>query len=107
MKEAITLLSFTIHDDEAEEEAKERYYQDISENRLATIIKILNRCNNISTMEFGISREKMMKYMAETEKYVLPLLECMRINYPECYDAAFLLKYQMLSLLEILKRTIV
>lgn len=103
---AIELLSFDIADGETKTQAKERYYQDISENRLATIVKVLDRCNNISTMAIAFSSEKLVEYIEETEIYIMPVLDCMKHNYPECYNAAFLLKYQMSSVIESLKRTI-
>ncbi len=103
---AVELLSFHIEDGESKIQAKERYYQNISENRLATIVKVLDRCNNISSMAMAFSKEKLIEYINETENYVFPILECMKHYYPECYNAAFILKYQMLSVLENIKRII-
>jgi len=81
------------------------YYSAIAQNRLAVIVKCLDRCNNISMMAVGFSRAKMREYIVETETYVLPLLEIMKKKYEDtCYNAAFLIKYQMLSDLENLKR---
>lgn len=107
VQESIALLTFKCNEGETEEKAKERYYYNISENRLASIVKVLERCNNISTMEIGLERDKMEEYVSETEAYVLPILECIKEKYPEYYDVVFLLKYQMLSLLESLKRIII
>lgn len=106
VRTAVELLSFHIDDGENKIQAKERYYQNISENRLATIVKVLDRCNNISSMAMAFTVEKLIEYINETENYVIPVLESMKHNYPECYNAAFILKYQMLSVLESLKRTI-
>ncbi|MDY6344036.1 MAG: helix-turn-helix domain-containing protein, partial [Sphaerochaetaceae bacterium] len=81
------------------------YYAAISGNRIATIVKVLDRCNNISLMAGGFSRQKMAQYIAETETYVMPLLDVLKRRYEEsCYHAAFLVKYQMLSDMENLKR---
>lgn len=107
VQEALTLLTFHVYDGETEEQAKERYYQNIAENRLAAIVKVLYRCNYMSTMAMGFTWDQMPEEIDETEKYILPLLEYMETKEPECYDAAFLLKYQMLSLLGSLKRTVV
>lgn len=83
----------------------EDYYGAIRENRIATITKVLDRCNNISMMATGFSRQKMSTYITATEEYVLPLLDAMKNDYSDtCYNAAFLVKYQMLSMLETLKR---
>lgn len=81
------------------------YYGAIKENRLATITKVLDRCNNISMMATGFSKQKMTSYITATETYVVPLLDVMKRDYADtCYNAAFLIKYQILSLLETLKR---
>lgn len=84
---------------------EEEYYGAISENRIATIVKVLDRCNNISLMAGGFSRRKMAQYIAETETYIMPLLDVLKRHYEaNCYNAAFLIKYQMLSDMENLKR---
>lgn len=106
VKEAVALLTFSKEPEETKDQAKIRYYQNISKNRLAVIVKVLDRCNNISSMAVAFSKEKMAEYIDETENFVMPVLDCMKHNYPECYNAAFLLKYQMLAVLESLKRTI-
>lgn len=106
VQKAVSLLSFSKTPEETKDQAKNRYYQNISKNRLAVIVKVLDRCNNISSMAVAFSKEKMAEYIDETENFVMPVLDCMKHNYPECYNAAFLLKYQMLGILESLKRTI-
>lgn len=84
---------------------EEEYYGAIAEDRIATIVKVLDRCNNISLMAGGFSRQKMAQYIAETETYVMPLLDVLKRRYEDgCYNAAFLLKYQMMSEMENLKR---
>lgn len=106
VRKAVELLTFRCEEGESRAEAKKRYYAKIAENKLATIVKIIDRCNNVSTMATGFSKERMAKYICETEEYVLPLLTIMKHEYREWYNAAYLLKYQMLSVLESLKRTI-
>lgn len=86
---------------------EEEYYENISNNRIAIIVKVIDRCNNLSTMASGFSRKKMKEYILETEKYIMPLLDIMKKRYEDtCYNAAFLLKYQMLSNMENLKRVL-
>ena len=104
--EAVKLLSYTEPDGMSEEEAMERYYCGIASNRIATIVKLLDRCNNVSTMAMGFTRKKMAEYIEETERYVYPLFDIVKENYDTYYNAAFLLKYQMKSILESLKRTL-
>ena len=80
------------------------YYEAIQENRIATLVKCLDRCNNISCMATGFTKERMIAYIDETEQYVIPLLRTMKHNYPEYYNAAFLIKYHIVSVMESLKR---
>ncbi|MCF0132664.1 MAG: helix-turn-helix domain-containing protein [Blautia sp.] len=106
VKEAVLLLTFRQKAGETKAEAKIRYYEEIGKNRLATIVKVLDRCNNISTMTSGFSPARIAFYIEETERFVMPLLTIMKFVYPECNNAAFLVKYQMRSVLESLKRLI-
>ena len=107
IQKTVAQVTFRILPGESREQAKERYFWNISKNRDAIIVKILDRCHNISTMATGFPVERMAAYIDETEKYVLPLLNLLKVTYPEFYNAAFLLKYQMMSVLESLKRTII
>ena len=106
VQDAVSLLSFSVKEGESKIEAKARYFSAISENRVASIVKVIDRCNNLSTMATGFSRAKMFEYIEETEKHVLPLVGQIKNSWPEFYNAAFLLKYQILSILETLKRTL-
>lgn len=76
------------------------YYSGIQGNQTAMLVKCLDRCNNLSTMASSFSAEKMARYITETEDHILPMLEEIKRRYLDWNDAAFLLKYQMLSLLE-------
>lgn len=105
IKKIIDLVSFWVEEGMNEEEAKRIYYEKIGKNKSASILKLLDRCNNVSTMAMGFTPEKMMEYIEETEKYVLPLVNCVKYEY-EYYNAAFLIKYQLLSVIETLKRTL-
>lgn len=80
--------------------ALEEYYGGISGNQAAMLVKCLDRCSNLSTMASSFSRERMARYITETEAYVLPMLEEIKRRYLDWNDAAFLLKYQILALLE-------
>lgn len=104
VKEAVTLLTFTIYEGKSREESKEIYFRNLSNNRIASVVKLLDRCNNISTMATGFSKEKMAFYIKETEKLVPPVIEKVKNEYPEYYNISFLLEYQMKSVIETLKR---
>lgn len=106
IRNAVSLLSYEKKEGKSKEESNAIYYDSIKTNRIASIVKLLDRCNNVSTMATGFKPSKMVEYIEETENYVLPLLEDVKHEYDEYYDATFLLKYQLLSVMETLKRTL-
>lgn len=81
-------------------ESKEKYYGQIRENRIATLVKLIDRCHNVSQMALAFSREKLWKYIDETEKYILPLLMEAEEQWPEQEQQYFLLEYQITSQLQ-------
>lgn len=83
------------------------YYDGIMTESCASIVKALDRCNNVSTMAQCFSREKLVEYIAETETYVYPLLEHIKNEYLEYNNAIFVIKYQMISLVEAIKAMLV
>lgn len=97
-KEAIALLTRKVNVD------KERYYDRISRNPIATMVKLLDRCNNISSMATGFSKDQMVKYIKETEEYIFPLLRKAKNEYPMYNNQIFLIKYHVTSVIEAIKR---
>ena len=86
--------------------AKKEYFEAISKNEKACVVKLIDRCNNVSTMAGCFSRKKMLEYIVETEEYILPLAGVLKNQYPEYSDLAFLLKYHIVSVLEAIKNLI-
>lgn len=82
---------------------EDTYYKDIAENYIATMVKLLDRCNNVSTMATGFSREKIIEYINETEMYVYPLLRKAKTKYAKYSNQVFLIKYHMTSVVATLK----
>ncbi len=82
------------------------YYADIATDSIATMVKLFDRCNNISTMTTGFDNDKIISYMAETEKYVFPLIDIVKEKYQTYYNQAFLLKYQMLAVMQSISTTL-
>ncbi len=80
--------------------SKASYYADIATDPLATMVKLFDRCNNISTMTTGFDNAKIISYIAETKEYVFPLIDTVKSKYPTYYNQAFLLKYQMLAVMQ-------
>ena len=85
------------------EEQERAYYDAIAGNRIAVMVKLLDRCNNVSSMAASFTDEHMAEYIAETKAYVEPLLERARKDYPEYSDQLFLIRYHMTSVLEALR----
>lgn len=98
VKKAVSLLTKSDYVD------NEKYYQKISQNPIATMIKLLDRCNNVSAMASGFSKEKIARYIDETEKFVYPLFQKAKNEYPMFSDQIFLIKYHMTSVVETAKR---
>ena len=115
VREAVCLVSYNTYypadnpspGDDEEKEIRKRikpaYYAGIQKDPLASLIKCIDRCNNLSCMADGFTREKQAVYVEETERYVLPLLDVIKAV-PEWNSAAWLLRYQITSLLETFKR---
>lgn len=74
------------------------YYNEISKNKVCSLVKISDRCHNVSTMVGGFSEEKILSYIEETYDYVLPLCRNLRNFYPECSNQIFLMKYHIESI---------
>ena len=68
------------------------------------LVKLLDRCCNVSGMAAGFTRARMAGYVRETEEHVLPLLPLLEAQAPAYADALWLIRYQLLSLLETFKR---
>lgn len=79
------------------------YYAAILENPKACLVKCIDRCNNVSSMSFGFSDEKIAEYIRETESYYPALLKAVKAC-PEYNNAAWLLSYQIKSVLAMAKR---
>lgn len=80
-----------------------KYYAAIKNNPMAALVKCIDRCNNLSGMAAGFSDERIQDYIDETEKYYPELLRVVK-EQPQYNNAAWLLQYQIQSLLLAAKR---
>nr|AIF26522.1 hypothetical protein [uncultured bacterium fosmid pJB39A3] len=103
-KRIVALLTKEKQEGKAFDEGK--YYAAIAKSPAACMVKLLDRCNNISNMAMGFNKEKIAQYITETEKYIMPLLEVIKKENAEWNNAAWLLSYQMKAILETNKRYI-
>ena len=101
-KEAVRLLTKP-EDFQKTEKEYQAYYEGISGNRIAILVKLLDRCQNISSMANCFTDAHMAEYIKETQEYIHPLIEKARNEYP-CYsNQLFLIKYHMNSVLEAIR----
>lgn len=103
VRENVNNVSYKKLEGRTKEESIAEYYKKIYGSRIACLVKLIDRCNNVSTMATSFSRERLVKYIGETEKYVLPLLEYVKKTYPEYGHVTFLIEYQMTSILDSIK----
>ena len=102
-KEIVRLLTREKCSEENRNEVLNSYFKAIAENPKAALIKCMDRCNNLTTMSWGLSRERIYRTIKETEEYFPPLLKVLK-GTTEFNNAAWLLKYQIESMLDIYKR---
>ena len=114
VKEAVNLLTYVKPEKYKERDGegpsilvvKNNYYDAISKNRIASIVKLFDRCHNVSSMAGVFTKEKLDDYMEETETFVLPLIRKAKEEFPEYQNVLFVLKYHIISVLEAIKGTI-
>ena len=103
IKELVRLLTQTNENDDNRSEYMKIYYKGILGSQKAALVKCIDRCNNLTTMSWGLSRDKIYRMITETDEYYPKLLKVIK-DTPRYNDAAFLLQYQIESMLDIYKR---
>ena len=102
-KELVRLLTYDKSWDVDRDGGLRRYYDAIVKNPKAALIKCVDRCNNMTTMSWGLSREKIYRMITETEEYYSKLIKVIKST-ADYSNAAWLLQYQIESMLDIYKR---
>lgn len=82
------------------------YYKKIKNSPVCVLVKIADRCHNVSTMAGVFSKDKIKHYIDETEEYVIPLCKQGRNIYPNLGDEICTMKYHILSILDFAKLVI-
>lgn len=95
----IVLLLTKPKDYKEKDPTLEKYYSKIKINKKATIIKLSDRANNLSTID-AFTKEKMIEYVNETKNLIFPLCKYGKAYYPEFSNAITIIKYQMVSICE-------
>ena len=106
VKHTVDMVTFTREEGELKAAAKKRYYERMDGDAYAMMVKILDRCNNISCMAFGFDKVKTVSYIIETEKYIYPMYDKIKELKPEWTEAVWLIEYQTVSVVESAKRYI-
>lgn len=102
-KEIVRLVSHGKTTPENRDRIMKEYYDGIASNPKAALVKCIDRCNNLTTMSWGLSRDKIYRTITETERYFPRLLKVIKAE-AEYGSASWLLQYQMESMLDIYKR---
>ncbi len=102
-KEIVRLMTHEKANGDDRDKVMRAYYKALAENPKAALVKCIDRCNNLTTMSWGLSRDRIYRMITETEKFFPALFKTIKgtIEYGE---AAWLLQYQMESTLDIYKR---
>lgn len=98
-RETVSLLSKDPSHEHDEVGYDTTYFAAIAEHPHAMLVKLLDRCHNLSVMSRGFTKERMLAYVQHTQQWVMPLADRLRDMAPEYSNACFLLKYQMQSLM--------
>ena len=102
-RKIVALMTCPKRTPETRDEVLTVYYEALTAYPKAALVKLIDRCNNLTTISWGLPRWKIYRMIRETEKYYPPLMKVVK-DTPEYNDAAWLLKYQMESMLDIYKR---
>ena len=102
-KELVRLLTCEKTNDDNRDQIISAYYKKLVANPKASLIKCMDRCNNLTTMSWGLSRNRSYRMIKETEEYYPALIKTMKAT-PEYGNAAWLLQYHIESMLDIYKR---
>lgn len=102
-REIVRLLSHEKTTPATRDKVMTAYYKAIAQNPKAALVKCIDRCNNLTTMAWGLSRDRIYRMIKETEEYYPRLLKVVKA---EAYynNAAWLLQYHIESMLDIYKR---
>ena len=76
------------------------YYNRIKSNPKACLVKISDRCHNLSTMADAFTKEKIESYIYETKEHVFPICKHVIDNHPEYSDEVYAMRYHMESIIE-------
>ena len=101
---AVKLLTKEWDHDSKTDEDEQRYYDDIASDPTAAMVKLLDRCNNVSSMASAFSKKRIEKYVNETERFYIPLIRSMLNDYPQYRNQIMAVSYQIGSIMAVYER---
>lgn len=101
----VKLMTHKKEDGSKRKAVMNEYYKNLSKNSKASLIKCLDRCDNLYGMYHGLSKERQIRYIKETELYIYKLLESVKKD-PELNNAYFTLNYEIKNIVQIYKNYI-
>ncbi|MCR5586777.1 MAG: HD domain-containing protein [Lachnospiraceae bacterium] len=104
IREAVSYLTHKEDKHLEKGESKKLYFRRLHENRIAALVKVYDRCNNISSMSKGFDDEHIEKYMKETLECVYPLMDEVEELWPEYSFMIYEIRYHMDSVLHAILR---
>lgn len=81
----------------------EHYFEQLAMNSIASVVKGADRINNLQSMVGVFTPEKQLRYIAEVEKYFLPMLKIARRSFARQEPVYENIKHVLTSQLELLK----
>lgn len=81
------------------EMSNEVYYDNIKKSLLSSLIKISDRCNNVSTMAGIFNKKRLQKYVDETNGIVKSLIRHTRDTYPQISNQVVNMGYHIDSVI--------
>ena len=102
-EEAREVVRLVTEPEDKKNYSEEDYFKAILGNPKACMVKCIDRCNNVSGMAMAFGSDKLKKYIRETEEWYPLLLSAVKAV-PEYNNAAWLLTYQIKSILQTAKK---
>ncbi|MCR5418554.1 MAG: HD domain-containing protein [Lachnospiraceae bacterium] len=97
LQDSVALLTKNWKAGEESEALEKQYYEAIAQDPTASIVKLLDRCNNLSSMADGFSLPRIRRYLEETKTYYGPLVTAMLERYGQYETQIYAICYQMHS----------
>lgn len=83
---------------EATIEEEKAYFRHICENKLALLVKLADRGNNVEDL-YNMSAKKFEEYVWETQEYFLPMCDYGQTHYEELYGSIHILRDKINTLI--------